>query len=134
MKLLIMDESRVKRRKIARAVESIGFHEIIEADNGEQAVQLFSETRPDVTCIDITMPQTDAIDAINRIKAEDSNALIVVVSSAATQELAGQAMAAGARERLEEPYDDDKVSRVIQGVVAKAVNETGVRPIPKFDF
>jgi two-component system NarL family response regulator len=52
-----------------------------EASNGREAVELWKEHRPDVTLLDLRMPELDGVDAIKAIRANDEKARIIVLTT-----------------------------------------------------
>jgi DNA-binding NarL/FixJ family response regulator len=68
-----------------------------EASNGKEAVQLHRELRPDVTLMDLQMPDMSGVDAITAIRSEDPTARIIVLTTYSGDTLAQRALKAGAR-------------------------------------
>jgi two-component system chemotaxis response regulator CheY len=66
-RVLVVDDAVFMRRMVSDAL-SQGGHEIIgEAANGAEAIERFQELRPEVTTLDITMPELDGISALKKI-------------------------------------------------------------------
>ena len=72
MKALIVDDASLARTMLRKLLETIGFNEIWEAANGEEAVNLYEGVKPNLVTMDITMPGMDGITAIKKIMAIDS--------------------------------------------------------------
>lgn len=70
---------------------------VAEAENGRQAVDLWREFRPDVTLLDLRMPELDGVGAINAIRAADSNARIIILTTYDSDEDIHRAIKAGAK-------------------------------------
>jgi DNA-binding NarL/FixJ family response regulator len=70
---------------------------VAEAANGKEAVQLYREFRPDVTLMDLQMPDMSGLDAIIAIKSEDPSARIIVLTTYSGDVLAQRALKAGAQ-------------------------------------
>jgi two-component system chemotaxis response regulator CheY len=112
-KLLIADDSNIIRNKIARALSSHGLEIAGMAPNGEKALQLFNETRPQVVTMDLTMPEMDGIECIRKIHALDPGARILVVSALADKATAIQALKEGAQGFLCKPFTEDELTEAI---------------------
>jgi DNA-binding NarL/FixJ family response regulator len=70
---------------------------LAEAANGKEAVQLYREVRPDVTLMDLQMPDMSGLDAIIAIRSEDPSARVIVLTTYSGDVLAQRALKAGAQ-------------------------------------
>ena len=57
-KILIVDDSRISRRVLRASLEKLGHTVIAEAGNGDEALRLYDEQKPDLVTMDITMPES----------------------------------------------------------------------------
>lgn len=112
-RILIVDDSRTSRRILRKILEEAG-HEIIgEAVNGDEGYIKYKELKPDVVTMDITMPVTDGIQALQLIRHLDKEAHVVMVTAAGQKEKMMQAIKAGAEEFITKPFELEEVVRVI---------------------
>lgn len=80
--VMLVDDHAVVRMGFKMLLEmSADIKVVAEAENGEQAIKLYTEHKPDVIVMDITMPGIGGMEAIDRIKARDDNAKILVLSA-----------------------------------------------------
>jgi two-component system, NarL family, invasion response regulator UvrY len=80
--VMLVDDHAVVRMGFKMLLETdSGIKVIAEAENGEAAIKLFVEHKPDVVVMDITMPGIGGMEAIERIMAKDNNAKILVLSA-----------------------------------------------------
>jgi two-component system invasion response regulator UvrY len=80
--VMLVDDHAVVRMGFKMLLEmSADIKVVAEAENGEQAIKLFTEHKPDVIVMDITMPGIGGMEAIERIKARDDSAKILVLSA-----------------------------------------------------
>jgi len=96
-KLLIADDS-AEMRSLLRRMCAHAFAEILECADGEQAVALFNDQRPDCVLMDIAMPRQDGLAAMARILARKPAARVIIVSqhdSAPFRQAAAKAGACG---------------------------------------
>jgi DNA-binding response OmpR family regulator len=82
-KILIIDDDPGMRRTISRILARAG-HEVIEAPDGEEGVDLFRKNHPDIVVTDIIMPKKEGIETILDIRREHPSTLILAISGGAT--------------------------------------------------
>lgn len=94
-----------------------GYEVAGEAANGNEAVLKYQELRPDVTTMDITMPEMDGITAVREIRKIDPNARIIMCSAMGQQAMVLDAIQAGARDFIVKPFQEDRVIDAIKKVL-----------------
>ena len=112
-KVLICDDALVMRMVIKKEIEKLGFEVVAEASDGEEAVELYKEYKPDITTMDITMPKKSGIVALQEIMAFDKNAKVVMVSAMGQEEWVKQSIIAGAKNFIVKPFTPDKLHEVV---------------------
>jgi CheY-like chemotaxis protein len=78
-RILVIDDDAFFRSVFCRILEG-GGHSVIEAEDGIQGIEIYKEHRPDVTIVDIFMPEIDGTLVIQRLKEFDSSARIIAIS------------------------------------------------------
>lgn len=112
-KVLIVDDSSFMRASLKMLLESNGYTVIGEAQNGREAVSKYSELKPDIVTMDITMPELSGVDAVKEIMQLDSKAKIIIVSAIGQKAMVIQAIQAGAKEFIVKPYEEKRVLAAI---------------------
>ncbi|NQT24962.1 response regulator [candidate division KSB1 bacterium] len=112
-KILIVDDARLMRNIIKSVLVNEGDVEIIEARNGQQAVECYKEFQPDVVTMDITMDEMNGVEATRAIIAYDPYAVIIVVTSLRQEKLFKQCLAAGAKDYIIKPFTKERVRSAI---------------------
>ncbi len=103
MRVLIVEDTDSVCCALKMALEYLG-HEIVEtAGDGEEAVQKYLATRPDVVVMDVRMPRMDGLTCTALISRQDPNARVIVVTAGRTT--AQEAREAGARAFVEKPFE-----------------------------
>lgn len=125
MKLLVVDDSIVVRNVIRRSVESGAVEEVLSAEDGERAVELFDEHRPEMVTMDLTMPKLDGLEAISRILALRPRTSILVVSALNSYRTAMDALERGACGFLTKPFTEREVAEAIDQLVEHAREHGG---------
>lgn len=96
IRVLCVDDHPLMRDGIAFALQSQQDMELVgHAVNGEEAIKLFRELRPDVTLMDLQMPGMNGICAIEQIRADFPKAKIIVLTTYSGDVLASRALKAG---------------------------------------
>ena len=97
IRVLTVDDHPMLREGIAAVVRPRADMTLVgEAEDGAQAIEAYRELRPDVTLMDLQMPNLNGVDAIIRIRAEFPNARIIVLTTYVGDVLALRAIRAGA--------------------------------------
>jgi len=94
--------------------EVVGF-----ATNGKEGVEKYRELKPDLVTMDLVMEEMDGIQAIKKIKQEDPNALILVITAMDTPENRNMAMEAGADGYLWKPFTINNLLDVLERMFGK---------------
>lgn len=110
LKLMIVDDSNVMRRKIERSHQCARLQFVGSAGNGKQAVELFRRTEADVVTMDITMPEMDGIDCVEQLVGIKPEVLILIVSALADKATAIEAIKRGANGFLCKPFTDRQLT------------------------
>jgi two-component system chemotaxis response regulator CheY len=117
-RVLVVDDALMMRKMLCDTLAK-GGHEVIgEAANGEEAVATFQALRPDVTTLDITMPEKDGISALREILALDPTARVIMCSALGQEAKVLESIKAGARDFVVKPFKADRVLEAI----GKALN------------
>ena len=110
LKLMIVDDSNIIRRRIERSQQIDRLRVVGAAANGREAIELFERTDPDVVTMDLTMPEMDGIECVERLVAIKPEVLILVVSALADKATAVEAIAKGANGFLCKPFTDRQLN------------------------
>jgi two-component system chemotaxis response regulator CheY len=117
VRYLIVDDSVFARKSLARLIESFGGELAGEASDGLSAIAEYARIKPDLVLMDITMPQMEGIEAVERIVQEHPEARIVMVSSVGYQDNILAALQKGARHFVQKPVKPDALYEIIRYVL-----------------
>ena len=118
LRVMIVDDALFMRNMLKDICARAGFEVVAEADNGEVALDLYREHRPELVTMDIVMPRRSGIEALQDIMAEDPQARVVMVSALGQDSLVLEAVEAGARDFIVKPFKEEKVIDVIRRITA----------------
>ena len=112
--VLIVDDSAFMRKLLKDIIETEDYKIIGEAQDGEEALQLYKKLKPDIVTMDIILPHCSGIDIVKEINKADKNAKIVMVTALGQQQLAAEAIKAGAKEFITKPFKEDSILEAIK--------------------
>ena len=81
VRVLIVDDQQSIRDMLKEMIDKLGGEVVGEAGDGEDALDKFTQLTPDIVLLDINMPKMDGVEALKRMHAENSKALIVMLTS-----------------------------------------------------
>lgn len=118
-KVLVCDDSAFMRMMLKRLLVEEGHEVVGEAGDGKQAVLLHRQHKPDLTTMDITMPNMNGIEAVQVIHDEDPLAKIIMVTALGQKAIITDALKAGASDFIVKPFEPQQVKETIQKVLAE---------------
>jgi len=109
MKILIVDDSRTMRMIVKRTLKRAGFqgHDIIEAENGQQGLDLVKLQHPELIICDWNMPVMDGMQFLQTIISEGLTAHFGFVTSEGTAKMEKTALENGAKFFIHKPFTID---------------------------
>lgn len=118
-RLLIVDDALFMRRLIAGVAREAGWEVAGEAGDGEQGVAMYAELKPDLTTMDLVMPVMGGLEALERIRALDPEAKVVVVTAVDQKQSVMDAIRLGAIDFVVKPFDRDRVASLLRKVAGR---------------
>jgi len=116
MKLMIVDDSSIMRRAIGKYLAPLGLELAATASNGQEAIDRFKETLPDLVTLDITMPQMDGLTCLSQLLALKPTTRVIVISALSDPATGLRALKLGAKSFLPKPFTEaqlvDEIRRV----------------------
>jgi two-component system, chemotaxis family, chemotaxis protein CheY len=117
-RVLVVDDAVFMRKVVSDALAK-GGHEVVgEASNGVEAVEQWQSLKPDVTTLDITMPEKDGLAALKEIVALDPSARVIMCSALGQESKVLESIKAGAKDFIVKPFQPDRVLGAIEKAVA----------------
>ena len=113
-KVLVADDDADIRTLVSLRLRHAGF-DVVEAENGEHALELVASERPELCVLDVTMPKLDGFEVTRRIRANPETAQLPVILLTARAQSGAQStgMAAGATDYMSKPFKaGDLIARV----------------------
>src|SRR5437868_3465795 len=91
-----------------RLLEAAG-HEVIEANDGKEALSMYQEHQPDAVLLDFVMPDEDGVEVLKEIRKADPKARVAMLTGNVEESVVRDAVVAGARDFVAKPFDDARV-------------------------
>jgi len=117
IRVLVVDDAAFMRMMVKDILSKNGYEVVGEAENGLKAVEKYQELKPDLTTMDITMPEMDGISAVKAIKKIDPSAKVIMCSAMGQQSMVVEAIQAGARDFIVKPFQPDRVLEAVRKAV-----------------
>lgn len=115
-KILVVDDAAFMRMMIKDTLTKLGYIDIIEGSDGVTAVEMYKLHNPDLTMLDITMPNLDGIGALKEIKAINPDAKCVMCSAMGQEKMVMEAITLGALDFIVKPFKSDRVAKTMKSV------------------
>ncbi len=113
-RILIVDDAAFMRMMVKDILTKNGYEIAAEAADGQKAVEMYKDHKPDLVTMDITMPEMDGITALKEIKQINPNAKVIMCSAMGQQAMVVDAIQAGAKDFIVKPFQADRVIEAIQ--------------------
>src|SRR4029078_10422319 len=112
-RVLVVDDAAFMRKLVTDALTK-GGHEVVgEAGNGAEAIVRYQELRPEVTTLDITMPEKDGLAALKEIIDIDPAARVIMCSALGQEAKVLESVKLGARDFVVKPFQADRVNEAV---------------------
>ena len=114
IRLVLADDHRMLREGLRRSMTEEGFSVVGEAADGEEAVRLCADLRPDVVLMDVTMPDVDGVQATARIRSANPDSRVVMLTMHADEAVIASAIRAGASGYLVKDCSTDEIAEAVR--------------------
>ena len=116
---LIVDDAAIMRMRLREILQ--GICEVVgEACDGEEALALYDQLKPDLVVLDISMPRTNGMDALKRLIGSHPDAKVVIVSAVGQKQMVIQALGLGAADFVIKPFEPERVLKAISRLAIKS--------------
>ncbi len=112
--VMIVDDAAFMRMMLKDILTKNGFTVVGEAENGAVAVDKHAELNPNLTIMDITMPEMDGLQAVKEIRKRNPQARIVMCSAMGQQAMVIEAIQSGAKDFVVKPFQAERVVEAVK--------------------
>ncbi len=115
--ILICDDAAFMRMMIKDILTKDGYTVVGEAANGAEGVEKYSQLKPDLVMMDITMPEMNGIEALKKIKEGDSSANVIMCSAMGQQAMVIESIQSGAKDFIVKPFQAERVLEAVKKAI-----------------
>ncbi|HUV61836.1 MAG TPA: response regulator [Thermoplasmata archaeon] len=113
MKILVVEDSEAFRRIMIELLTRAGFHEALEAQNFDEAVEIFRREKPQVTFVDMILPGKSGVVLTRELMGINPSCTIIAMSSIINKKMIRESLEAGAKDFLLKPTNEIALSSVL---------------------
>jgi two-component system, chemotaxis family, chemotaxis protein CheY len=113
IRVLVVDDLAFMRDAIREILEDRGFEVAGEAENGRVAIERYALLKPDAVLLDITMPVMDGLSALETIRKNDPDAVVVMCSALGQQRHIIRAIHLGAKDFVVKPFRPERIESAL---------------------
>lgn len=118
LKILITDDSKLLRKKLRAELEKLDC-DVLEAENGKEAIMRDLTEQPDGIILDIVMPEVGGIETLQVIKDINPEIPVIMLSSAGTSQKLKQTLELGALDFIQKPYTSEQIKQAVEQIRRK---------------
>ena len=119
LKTLVVDDNQEILKLFVELLKLKNFTIVGKGHNGKEAVELYGSLRPDITFMDVVMPNGDGIYALERIREINPNAIVIMVTSDISATTAERLEQLHASAIIYKPFEINEIVRVVKDLMAK---------------
>jgi two-component system chemotaxis response regulator CheY len=112
-RLLVVDDALFMRKMICGVAAEAGWEVVGEAANGREAVEMYDRLQPDLVTMDLVMPEMGGLEALRRIRAQDPEARVVVVTALDQKQALMDSIREGALDFIVKPFERERVLKLL---------------------
>ena len=116
-KIMLVDDAAFMRMMLKNTLTQAGYTELVEAEDGAKAVELYSAEKPDLVFMDITMPNKDGLETLKDIKAMDPKATIVMCSAMGQETMVMDSIKSGAKDFIVKPFKPERILSTVKKIL-----------------
>ena len=126
--MLVVDDEPAIRRFLRTSLDAQGY-QVIEAEDGEQALEAMRRSPADVVILDLGLPDIDGFEVIRRLRDKGSTVPIIVLSSRTDERGKVEALDLGADDYVTKPFGIDELLARMRAALRHRLQQQGERPV-----
>ena len=118
--VLVVDDNPDVRSLLVELLELKNFQVVGTGRNGNEAVTLYEKLKPDITLLDVVMPNTDGLYALDHIREMNSDAIVIMITTDLSQDTANRLEDLRATAVVYKPFDINDLVKIVNDIESKA--------------
>lgn len=114
--ILAVDDSRAVRTLLRREVKDLGV-EVVEAEDGLQALERLRTSRIDLVLLDVTMPRMDGVEALRAMRETGNKTPVIMLTSESSTSVVDRVLGLGVSDYVLKPFKPDTLKEKVQQVL-----------------
>lgn len=115
--ILVVDDAAFMRMRCVKLLKENGY-EVLEAENGLIALEVYKAESPDAVLLDITMPEMDGLAALKELRKIDPDVRVAMVTAMGQQAIIIDALKSGAKDFVVKPFEKARVLSAVEKLLA----------------
>ena len=122
-KVLVADDEAHIRKFVTMLVKALGEPTVLEAANGEEALQIYERERPELVLLDVNMPRLDGLQTLRALKLADPGCVVVMLTSLVNRQTVEECLHLGAAAYLRKDNPPDEMTAQLSKIVEDCFGE-----------
>lgn len=125
--LLVDDEAHI-RKFIGLILRQFSIPRLLEAGNGEEALEIYSREKPDLVLLDVNMPKLGGLETLKRLRVLNPDCVVVMLTSLATRQTIEEAAELGATNYIRKDTPKEEIAAALQETLGANFDLTEENP------
>jgi CheY-like chemotaxis protein len=127
-KILVVDDEAHIRKFVTLLVKSLGPVTVLEAANGEDALQIHAREKPDLVLLDVNMPRMDGVQTLEALRKQDPDCVVIMLTSLVNRQTIEECLRLGAAGYLRKDLPPSELKADLTRIIAASFEEDPPSP------
>jgi CheY-like chemotaxis protein len=116
-KVLVVDDEAHIRKFVTLMIKSLGYSSVLEAPNGQEALKVFEQEKPQLVLLDVNMPRIDGLQTLRSLKRSDPACTVVMLTSLVNRQTVEECLQLGAVGYLRKDNPPDEMTAQLKKII-----------------